>query len=100
MPTTTIATETARPSLKQDLESIYSSMRCGGAFDVKKDLVLDGTHNEKVSSLQSRTHTPAGFKTQMTEQSTEMYMAKDNKVVTTRLRTSIYGDHSNQCYKP
>lgn len=99
MATTQIATESNRPSLNQTIEDLYNSTHAGGAYDAKKDLVTDGRRNEMVTSLQSRTQTPKGFKTKMSEQQTEMYMGRDNKVVTTRMRTSVYGAHSSRRYK-
>jgi hypothetical protein len=96
--TTQIATENKRPSLSQNIESLYATMHAGGAFDAKSDLVLDGTRNQRVTSLQEIKHTPKGFKTKMLEQQSELYMAQDQKVVTTRMRTSIYGDHSSVRY--
>ena len=97
MATTKIATESARPSLAQNIENLYNTVRAGGAFNAQKDIVFEG-HNERVNGIQERTHTIKGFKTKMAEQMTEMKMAKDSNVVTTRMRTSIYGDHSNQKY--
>lgn len=98
MPTTNIATESKRPSLSQNIEALYATMHIGGAYDAKKDLVVNGNHNERVTSFQSIRNTPKGFKTKMAEQQTELYMGRDSKVVTTSMRTSIYGDHSSQKY--
>ncbi len=99
MPTTQIATENARPSLKQDIETLYANQHTGGAYDTKKELVTNGKHNEIVIGIQSQKHTPKGFKTKMAEQQTELFMAQDNTVVTTRMKTSIYGNHSTVKYK-
>jgi hypothetical protein len=96
--TTQISTESKRPSLSQNIESLYENMHVGGAFDAKKDLVTNGSHNERVTSFQSRINTPKGFKTKMSERQTEFFMGNDNKVVTTTMRTSVYGDHSNKKY--
>ncbi len=98
MATTIISTESARPSLTQTIEQLYSTLHAGGAYDVKKQLVLNGTHNGLTAGIQSQQHTPKGFKTKMSEQQSEMYMARDNKTITTRMRTSVYGDHSNKKY--
>ncbi len=99
MPTLQIATENKRPSLTQTIEAIYATFHAGGAFDAKADLVTDGTRNERVTSANSRHNTPKGFKTKMREQQTELFMGIDSKTVTTRMRTSIYGDHSSVRYK-
>jgi hypothetical protein len=99
MPTLQIATESKRPSLTQTIEALYASFHAGGAFDAKEDLVTDGTRNERVTSLQSRHNTPKGFKTKMREQQTEMFMGMDPATVTTRMRTSVYGNHSSVRYK-
>ena len=98
MPTTQIATESARPSLNQNIEALYSSMHAGGAYDAKDQLITNGTHNELVDGFQEKTHTVKGFKTKMPEQQTEFLMGKNNTVVTTRMRTSVYGDLSTQKY--
>lgn len=98
MPTLQIATESKRPSLTQNIEAVYANFHAGGAFDAKDDLVTDGTRNERVTSPQSRKNTPKGFKTKMREQQTEFFMGSDSKVVTTTMRTSVYGDHSTQKY--
>lgn len=98
MATTQISTESARPSLKQTIEDLYNKMHAGGAYDVKKDLVTDGTRNKQVTSLQSVKQTPKGFKTKMSEQQTELYMGMDSQKVTTSMRTSVYGEHSNKRY--
>jgi len=100
MATTTIATESARPSLSQNIEALYATLHVGGAFDVKTDTGQNDNRNERVTSLQSRTHTPKGFKIKMLEQQTELFMGQDSKVVTTRMRTSVYGDHSSRKYWP
>jgi hypothetical protein len=99
MATTLIKTESARPSLSQTIEALYATMHAGGAYDAKRDLVLDGKHNEMFVSAQDRTHTAKGFKTKMAEQQTEFFMGLDSKVVTTRMRTSVYGNHSTKRYK-
>ena len=96
MATTTISTESARPSLVQNLEDIYAKLHAGGAYDAK-DLTTDGEHNEAVTSLQSRTQTPKGFKTKMLEGQTEFKMVTDNKI-TTRMLESVNGAHSRQKY--
>lgn len=100
MPTTDIKTESARPSLSQDIESLYSTAHAGGAFDAKKDVIINGTRNGMVTSLQERTHTIKGFKTKMAEGQSELIMVQNPNSVTTKLRTSIYGAHSNKRYKP
>jgi len=96
MATTIISTESARPSLVQNLEDIYAKLHAGGAFDAK-DLISNGKHNESVTSLQSRTHTPKGFKTKMLEGQSEYFMVRDDKV-TTRMLESVNGPHSRQKY--
>lgn len=98
MPTLQIKTEGARPSLTQNILDLYASFHTGGAYDSKTDTGQDDVRNERVTSLQERTHTPKGFKIKMREQATEMLMAMDPRVVTTRMRTSIYGDHSSTKY--
>lgn len=97
--TTQIATESKRPSLSQNIEALYATMHAGGAFDAKADIVSNGSRNERVTSFQSRQNTPKGFKTKMMEQQTELFMGRDSQVVTTRMRTSIYGDHSSVRYQ-
>jgi hypothetical protein len=100
MATTDIKTESARPSLSQNLETLYAAAHAGGAFDAKKDVVVNGSHNGMVSSHQSRTHTVKGFKTKMAEGQSELHMVNNVKTVTTTLRKSVYGAHSNKRYKP
>ena len=100
--TTKIATESARPSLVQNIVELYNALHVGGVYDSKGQLVTDGTHNELLDMFGSgeSAQTTKGFKTKMQEQMTEMKMGKDSTVVTTRMRTSIYGDHSNRRYQP
>lgn len=101
MATTTIKTEDARPSLSQNIEDLYAQIHAGGAFDAKKDLVTDGTHNERVDGILEKTHTIKGFKTKMKEGQSEMIMVNSNgNIITTRMKTSVYGDHSTRRYQP
>lgn len=97
--TTQIATENKRPSLSQDILSLYKALHTGGAFDSKTETGQGESYNKRVSSFQSRHNTPAGFKIRMQEQNSELYMARDSKVVTTQMRSSIYGEHSNRRYR-
>lgn len=100
--TTQIATESKRPSLSQNIEALYAAMHVGGAYDAKRDVIKNGTRNGLNFSISNdpkdEKHTIKGFKTKMLEQQTELLMGKDSKVVTTAMRTSIYGDHSSRKY--
>lgn len=98
MPTTKISTESDRPSLTQNIEALYNSLHVGGAYDAKTDTGKSDVRNERVTCLQSLTHTPKGFKIKMREQETELYMGMDGKTVTTSMKTSINGGHSTQKY--
>lgn len=100
MATTKISTENARSSLNQNIEALYTALHTGGAFNSKTDTGQNDTYNQRVTSLQSRHNTPKGFKIRMKEGLTEFFMARDSKVVTTAMRTSVYGDHSNKKYWP
>ena len=97
MATTKIATESARPSLAQNIEELYNSLHVGGAYDAKDDIVTDGARNQLVDGLQERTHTVKGFKTKMLEGQSEMKMVNDG-VTTTRMLESVYGPHSTKKY--
>ena len=97
MATTTIATESARPSLAQNIEELYNSHRVGGAYDAKADVITDGSRIERVNGIQEQTHTVKGFKTKMAEGQSEMKMVNDG-TITTRMLTSVYGPHSTRKY--
>lgn len=94
MATTLLATESKRPSLTQNIEDLYASLRAGGAFDVKKQLNIKG-HSPLQNSIQSSKHTKTGFKLGMSE--TEFNMVKTGKD-TTMMKSSIYGHHSTKKY--
>jgi guanyl-specific ribonuclease Sa len=97
MATTIIGTEGARPSLKQNLETLYDNLHAGGAFNVKTNLVTDGSRNGMISGIQEVKHTEKGFKTKMLEGQSELRMVTSGKK-TTNMLTSVYGDHSNVKY--
>jgi len=46
---TDIKTESARPSLKQNIVDLYNSLHIGGAYDAKKQIITNGTHDRKHS---------------------------------------------------
>ena len=100
MPTTTIATESARPSLSQNIMDLYNSVHVGGAYDAKKQVITDGSkHNMMVSNfgIQSAKYTYKGFKVGMKEAQSEFTWVNTGKE-TTRMLTSIYGHHSTKRY--
>ena len=97
MATTTIGTENARPSLTQRFENLYETVHAGGAYNVKEDIVTDGSRNERVDGAKERTHTVRGFKTKMREGQSEMKMVNDG-TITTQMLTSVNGPHSTKKY--
>ena len=48
MATTTISTESARPSLVQTLENVYATLHSGGAYDAKKDVLAETQKSKRV----------------------------------------------------
>jgi hypothetical protein len=99
MPTTKIATESARPSLTQNIVDLYNSVHVGGAYDAKKQLLVTGGHNELIDNFGTfeATITAKGFKTKMSEGQSEFIMVTTGKE-TTRMLTSVYGHHSTKKY--
>ena len=97
MVTTQIGTEGKRASIKQDIMSLYSALRVGGAFD-DKDIINDGSRNLMVKSYAQGQNSQQGFKTKMAEAQTEFQMANTPGKITTRYYSSIYGQLSTVKY--
>ena len=97
MATTQIATESKRPSIKQDLKNLYDALRVGGAFN-DKDIINNGNRNLMVKSYSQGQNAVQGFKTKMLETQTEFQMATTPGKITTRYYSSVYGQLSTVKY--
>lgn len=100
MATTQIGTESKRASLHQNVIDLYNGFKVGGAYNAKA-IVTDGSFADLITSTSGKNNCiNAGFKTLMAEQATQMKMGLDNTIVTTRYRTSVYGDLDTTKYSP